>query len=111
MQMQMQMFNETEQGTGLGGITVKDAWIGLQILERAAASGVLQTSEFTVLGEWRKNMTDGIQRAVGKDYDNEVARVRQLQQEAQRKAQAANVAVAEVAAENSDQPVKSDETE
>jgi len=96
----MQMFDDKEQNTGIGGVTVKDAWIGLQILERAAGSGVLQTSEFTVLGEWRKNMTDAIQRSIGKDYDTEVARLRQMQQEAQKKAQAANAVVAEVAAEN-----------
>ena len=83
------MFNEKERSTGLGGTTVQDAWIALQLLDKAAGNGVIQPTEFEVMGEWRKNMVDGIQRAVGKNYDEEVAKVRQAQMQAQQEAQSA----------------------
>lgn len=67
------MFNEEEQATGLGGVTVQDAWIGLQLLEKATASGVIQPVEFAVMSQWRTNMVEAIKRAIGKDYNEESA--------------------------------------
>lgn len=81
------MFDEKEQATGLGGVTVQDAWVGLQLLDKAAGNGVIQPVEFEVLATWRKNLTSAIQRAIGKDFDQEVIKLRQLQAEMAREAQ------------------------
>jgi len=81
------MFDEKEQATGLGGITVQDAWVGLQLLDKAAASGVIQPIEFEVLSKWRGALTTAIQRAIGKNFDEEVMKQRQLQAEAVRQSQ------------------------
>jgi len=71
------MFNEEEQATGLGGITVKDAWIALQLLDKATSNGIIQSVELSVVGEWRKNLTDAIKRAIGKDFDQLVVEYQQ----------------------------------
>ena len=81
------MFTEEEQATGLGGVTVQDAWISLQLLDKAARSGVIQPVEFDVLGRWRNNTVTAIQRAIGKNFDEEVAKFAQAQAEAQAAAQ------------------------
>lgn len=77
------MFDDKEKATGLGGVTVQDAWVALQILDKAASNGVIQPTEFEVVGQWRKNMTDAIRRAIGKDYDQilmeQIQRLRQEQ--------------------------------
>ena len=83
------MFDEKEQSVGLGGVTVQDAWIGLQLLDKAAGNGVIQPTEFAVLGTWRTNMVEAIQRAVGKNYDEEVAKLRQAMLEQQQAEQQA----------------------
>jgi len=85
------MFTEEEQATGLGGTTVQDAWISLQLLDKAARSGVIQPTEFEVLGQWRQNTVAAIQRSIGKNYDEEVAKVAQAQAQAQQQAQQAEL--------------------
>lgn len=84
------MFTEEEQSTGVGGVTVKDMWIAMQLLDKAASKGVVQPTEYAILSEWRNNVTSSIKRAVGKDYDEEVAKAYQAQlqqaQEQQRQA-------------------------
>jgi len=81
------MFDEKEHTTALGGLTVKEAHIALQLLDKAASNGVIQPVEFKILGEWRTAFTDAIQRSIGKDYDAEVVKLQQARLEAQQKAQ------------------------
>ena len=81
------MFDEKEQGTGLGGLTVQDAWVALQILDKAASNGIIQPIEYEVLAGWRTNMTTAIQRAIGKNFDEEVVKQRKLHTEMVRKSQ------------------------
>lgn len=81
------MFTETEQTTS-ATVTVRDAWVGLQLLEKAAQNGVIQPSEFAVLSAFRNGLTEAIKDAIGKDYDTEVAKVRQAQVLAQQQARA-----------------------
>jgi hypothetical protein len=88
------MFDEKEQATVLGGITVQDAWVALQLLDKAASNGVIQPVEYEVLTTWRKNLTNAVQEALGKNYDEEVMKLRQLQ--AQMAQQAQQAAPAEV---------------
>jgi len=80
------LFDEAEQTTGLGGVTVKEAWVGLQLLDKAAASGIIQPTEFAVMAEWRASIVGAIGRAVGKDYDQEIADQRQKHLAAQQAA-------------------------
>ena len=86
------MFNEEEQATGLGGVTVQDAWVGMQLLEKAASRGVIQPNEFAVMANWRESLVGAIQRAIGKNYDEEVQKAIIAQQQA---AQAQQQAAAE----------------
>lgn len=81
------MFNEKESATALGGITVKEANVALQLLDKAASNGVIQPVEYAILTEWRQTLVDAIQRSVEKNYDVEQAKIRQAQLAAQ---QAAN---------------------
>lgn len=83
------MFNEKELATGLGGVTVKDAYIGMQLLDKAASNGVIQPTEFTVLAEWRTALVEAIQRSVGKNYDQEVQKMNEERLKAQQAAQQA----------------------
>lgn len=78
------MFSDEEQATGLAGITVQDAWVALQLLEKAASNGVIQSVEFEVLSKLRNNLTGAISAAIGKNYDEELLRQRQLLMEMQR---------------------------
>lgn len=80
------MFDEKEQSTTLDGVTVQDAWIALQIVEKAAASGVIQPNEFEIVGQWRGNMVKAIEQAVGKNFDAEALKIRQAQAAAQQAA-------------------------
>lgn len=91
------MFTDEEQATALTGATVQDAWIALQLLEKAATNGVIQPVEFAVLSTFRNNLTAAISAATGKNYDEEVARQRQMMAEMQR--QAAQQATAPAQAE------------
>lgn len=98
------MFTEEEQATGLGGVTVQDAWISMQLLDKAARSGVIQPTEFGVLANWRQNTVTAIQRAIGKNYDEEVAKLAQAQAEAAAAAQ--QQALAEQQTEQAEAPVE-----
>lgn len=81
------MFDDAEQKTGVGGVTVQDMWVGLQLLDKAASTGVIQPVEYAVLSDWREHLVTAIQRAVGKNYDEEVIKMRQAQFEAQQQQQ------------------------
>jgi len=94
------MFDEKEQSAALDGVTVQDAWIALQVVEKAAASGVIQPNEFTVVGQWRGNMVSAIEKAVGKNFDAEALKIRQAQAAAQ---QAANQDSPQVVEDASDE--------
>jgi len=84
------MFDEKEQATSLDGMTVQDAWIALQLMEKSAASGVIQPNEFEVVGKCRSSLVGAIEKATGKNFDDEVMKLRQQQAAAQAAAQAAN---------------------
>lgn len=86
------LFDDKEQAAALGGVTVKEAWIGLQILDKASANGVIQSAEFKILAEWRETLTTAIERATGKNYDEELQKAQLAQLQAQ---QAAAQAAAE----------------
>jgi len=75
------MFTEKEHETALGGITVKEAHIGLQLLTKAASQGIIQPVEFNILGEWRTMLVTAIERAIGKNYDAEMAKLQQKAQQ------------------------------
>ena len=83
------MFNEAEQATPLTGLTVKEAWLALQILDKAAANGVIQPIEFEVASAWRKSVVEAIGAAIGKNYDEEFIKFRHAQAELARRAQEA----------------------
>jgi len=83
------MFTETEHATALGGLTVKEAHIGLQLLDKAASQGIIQSVEFSLLGEWRTMLTDAISRSVNKNYDEELMKIRQAAQQLAAEQQAA----------------------
>ena len=87
------MFDEKERATGVGGLTVEDVWIGLQLLEKAMKHGVITGRELSVMSNWRNNLTDSVRRSVGKDYDEVQAQfLREQQLAAQRQAQQAQQA-------------------
>lgn len=93
------MFDEKELALGLSGITVQDAWIAMQILDKAAGSGVIQPTEFEVVGAYRKNITEAIERGTGKNYDQMIMEARQAQMQAQQQAQQAALEAHRKAAE------------
>lgn len=104
------MFTEDEQAKDLTRLTVQDAWIGLQLLDKAAGQGVIQPTEYEVLAQWRGNIVESVQRATGKNYDEELMKARQAQmqaaQEAQQAAAAELQAKQEEAAEETSAPKK-----
>jgi len=83
------MFTEKEHATALGGLTVKEAHIGLQLLDKAAAQGIIQPVEYALLGEWRTMLVDAISRSVNKNYDEELLKIRQAAQKLADEQQAA----------------------
>lgn len=80
------LFSEQEQDVGISGLTVQDAWVAMQLLDKAAKAGIINPPEFDVLSLWRSNFIDAIERSVGKNYDEEVAKLIQAQAEAQAEA-------------------------
>jgi hypothetical protein len=88
------MYTEEEHASALGGVTVKEAHIALQLLDKANSHGVINPIEYTILGEWRKLLTDAIQRSLGKDHDETFAVFKMAQQQEMKDAQDAAQAAA-----------------
>ena len=77
------MFDEKELATELKGVTVKDAFVALQILEKASNSGVIKPVEYEAVSEYRKSIVAGIEAGIGKNYDQMVLAVQQAQFQAE----------------------------
>jgi len=81
------MFDEKEQATELK-VSVREAWIGLQLLDKAAGNGVIQSNEFALMGEWRSVLVEAIKGAIDKDYDEEMLKLRIAREKAIQEARA-----------------------
>jgi len=73
------MFSDNEMKQELMGLTVKEVFIAMQLLNKAAANGVITPQEFELMGEWRKTLTESIKEGIGVDYDQRVAEVLEKQ--------------------------------
>jgi len=67
------MFTDDEMKQELMGLTVKEVFIAMQLLNKAAANGVITPQEFELMGEWRKSLVESIKEGTGVDYDQRVA--------------------------------------
>ena len=80
------MFDDKELALGISGVTVEDAWVTLQLLNKAASAGIINPTEYEIVSKMRSSMVDAVERASGKNYDQMVLQLQQAQLAAQQAA-------------------------
>ena len=98
------MFDEDQQKTPVRGVTVSDAVVAIQVIDRAFARGVINGNEAKIVADARTNLIAGVEKVTEVNYDKaqaeQVARAQaQAAQQARQAAMQAQAAPAPAQAE------------
>lgn len=93
------MFDETNLSKALEDLTVADAIVSLQIVDRLVSSGNVRGSELTFIANLRQKLVNAVNVATGINYDAAMAQAAQAQAQAASQAPATQEAPVEEVAE------------
>lgn len=69
------LFTDEEIKMGVGSLTVSEAWISLQLIEKALRAGIINSKELEVIAAYKRSMITAIKNATGKNIEEEIEKL------------------------------------
>jgi len=69
------LFTDEELKSDLSGLTVLEAWVAIQLLDKALKFGVITSQELETVAKFRVGIVNSVEASIGKNIDAELAKL------------------------------------